>query len=72
MSTQHSLKSKEDEAFNKMYLSTVIDYHKAFDGKMEDIIAGTDYDGLINLARAIDSHNYVHLNRAEELYKQYS
>lgn len=70
--TLAKLKSKEGDAFNKMYLSTVINYHEAFDGKMEDIISGTDYDGLIDLARAIDSHTYVHLNRAEELHKKYS
>ena len=70
--TLAELKNKEGNAFNKMYLSTVIDYHKAFDGKMEDIISGTDYDGLINLARAIDSHAYVHLNRAKELHSKYS
>lgn len=70
--TLAELKSKEGDAFNKMYLSTVINYHEAFDGKMEDIIAGTDYDGLIDLARAIDAHAYVHLNRAEELHDKYS
>jgi len=62
-----TLKSKEGEAFNEMYLDSVVRYHQAFDGKMENIISDTDYDGLIDLARAIYAHSYVHLNQAQQL-----
>ncbi len=65
--TINTLKGKDGTAFDKMYLASVVSYHEAFEDSMENVMEGTEYEQLITLARAIDSHNYVHLNRAKTL-----
>lgn len=65
--TIEMLKSQDGRAFDEVYLSTVVNYHQAFKSKMEDIMQETVHDEMVKLARAIDSHTYVHLNEAKSL-----
>lgn len=70
--TIEMLKSQDGHPFDEMYLSTVTSYHQAFKDKMEDIMQETVHDEMLKLARAVDSHSYVHLNEAKSLKMELS
>ncbi|MCB0579475.1 MAG: DUF4142 domain-containing protein [Phaeodactylibacter sp.] len=61
------LKSKSGKALDETYVDMVISYHEAFSGKMEAIMKNTSYEGMLDFARLVDSHHYVHLNEAKKL-----
>lgn len=61
------LKSKSGKELDKTYLDMVVGYHEAFSDKMENIIEDATQESIMDFARLIDSHQYVHLNEAKKL-----
>ncbi len=61
------LREKEGNELDKAYLDSVIEYHEAFKSKMEEIIQETEYPQMMDFARMVDSHHYVHYNQAKNM-----
>jgi putative membrane protein len=63
----NTLKSKEGKAFDIAYLNAVVDYHSTLEGGMESMIQKTNHDSLVDFARMVDSHIYIHQNEAKTM-----
>ncbi|MCO6475182.1 MAG: DUF4142 domain-containing protein [Phaeodactylibacter sp.] len=61
------LKSKSGKELDESYLDMVVGYHEAFSDKMENIIEDATHESVMDFARLVDSHQYVHLNEAKKL-----
>lgn len=67
METLNMLKSKSGKEFDKTYIDMVLSYHNAFSDKMENIIKEATHESMMDFARLVDSHHYVHMNEAKAL-----
>ena len=65
--TVKMLESKTGASLDQSYVDMSISYHEAFSDKMENIIKDTSHESMLEFARLVDSHRYVHLNEAKKL-----